>query len=118
MGSPLAAISGAPFGMVIEDVKALQGKKGKIWSGAPVLAALDIPLAFVLDTAFLPISCLTWLFWGEPSSDSERTRTTRAERRERKREIERAQRAAEAADDEDLGDDAEAGDDEDEGTSR
>lgn len=60
IGSPVAAISGEPYGMTIDDAKSLQGKKGRIWSGAPFFAAVDIPFAAVLDTAFLPISLLVW----------------------------------------------------------
>lgn len=61
VGSPLAAFSGEPYGMVIDDVKAIQGRNGRIWSQAPAFAVFDIPFAFVLDTGFLPISCLMWL---------------------------------------------------------
>jgi uncharacterized protein YceK len=60
MGSPLAAFSGEPYGMVIDDVKAIQGKRGRIWSGASFFAVIDIPIAAVLDTAFLPISLIVW----------------------------------------------------------
>jgi uncharacterized protein YceK len=60
LGSPLAAVSGEPYGMVVDDVKALQGKNGRIWSKAPFFAAIDLPIAFCLDTAFLPISLITW----------------------------------------------------------
>jgi uncharacterized protein YceK len=60
VGSPLAAITGEPYGMTIDDVKALQGRNGRIWSSAPFFAAVDIPFAAVLDTAFLPISLLMW----------------------------------------------------------
>ena len=60
MGSPLAAISGEPYGMVRGDVRALSGKKQAIWAGAPLFAAIDLPFAAVLDTAFLPISLLVW----------------------------------------------------------
>ena len=60
LGSPLAAFSGEPYGMTIDDIGALGGRNGKIWSGAPVLAFLDLPLAAVLDTGFLPISLIMW----------------------------------------------------------
>ncbi|RMG16810.1 MAG: YceK/YidQ family lipoprotein [Planctomycetota bacterium] len=60
LGSPLAAVSGEPYGMVRDDVKALQGKNGPIWAGAPFFAALDLPVAFCLDTAFLPLALITW----------------------------------------------------------
>lgn len=60
IGSPLAAVSGEPYGMTVDDVRAMQGKRGRIWSGAPFFAAIDIPFAAVLDTAFLPFSLLVW----------------------------------------------------------
>jgi len=60
MGSPAAAVAGEPYGMVVDDVKALQGKKGPIWAAAPVMAAFDLPLAACLDTAFLPIALIVW----------------------------------------------------------
>ena len=60
LGSPLAAFSGEPYGMVIDDVEAIQGRKKRIWSGAPAFAVIDIPFAFVLDTGLLPISLIMW----------------------------------------------------------
>lgn len=73
IGSPLSAFSGEPYGMVRDDIKAIDGQNGPIWSGAPAFAVFDIPLAFVLDTAFLPISCLMWLILhaGEDDDDEE-----------------------------------------------
>lgn len=86
MGSPLAAISGEPYGMVIDDVKAISGKNGRIWSGAPVAAVLDIPLAFVLDTAFLPISVIVWGIKALGGSSEPTSRRELEERRERRRQ--------------------------------
>jgi uncharacterized protein YceK len=64
IGSPVAAVSGEPYGMTVDDVRALQGKKGRIWSGAPIFAGIDLPFAFVLDTGFLPISLVVWgILW-------------------------------------------------------
>lgn len=60
LGSPLAAFSGEPYGMTIDDIGALGGKNGKIWSDAPVLAFFDLPIAAVLDTALLPFSLIMW----------------------------------------------------------
>lgn len=60
IGSPVAAFSGEPYGMTVDDWMALGGRKGRIWSDAPVFAAVDLPFAFVLDTAFLPISLIMW----------------------------------------------------------
>lgn len=60
IGSPVAAFSGEPYGMTVDDWMALGGRKGRIWSDAPVFAAIDLPFAFVLDTAFLPISLIMW----------------------------------------------------------
>lgn len=60
LGSPMAAFSGEPFGMTVDDVRALQGKRSAIWYGAPFFAAIDLPFAVVLDTAFLPISLVAW----------------------------------------------------------
>ena len=60
IGSPVAAISGEPYGMTRDDVRAIQGKRGHIWSGAPGFAVVDIVFAAVLDTAFLPVSLLIW----------------------------------------------------------
>jgi len=59
--------------MVRDDIKAIDGQNGPIWSGAPAFAVFDIPLAFVLDTAFLPISCIMWLILhaGEDDDDEE-----------------------------------------------
>lgn len=73
VGSPLAAFSGEPYGMVIDDVKAIQGRNGRIWSGAPAFAVFDIPFAAVLDTGLLPISCLMWLILhaGEGGDDDD-----------------------------------------------
>lgn len=71
LGSPLAAFSGEPYGMVIDDVKALQGRNGRIWSKAPFFAVIDIPFAAVLDTAFLPISCIMWLILPSDHEDSD-----------------------------------------------
>ena len=61
VGSPLAAFSGEPYGMVRDDVRAIGGRNGPIWAGAPVFAVIDIPFAFVLDTGLLPISGIMWL---------------------------------------------------------
>ncbi len=72
LGSPLAAFSGEPYGMVRDDIKAIStNKKGPIWRGAPVFAAIDLPIAFVLDTAFLPIALPIWaiLSVGEDDED-------------------------------------------------
>lgn len=60
IGSPAAMIAGEPYGMTRDDVSALGGRKGRIWSGAPVFAAVDLPFAAVLDTAFLPITMIVW----------------------------------------------------------
>lgn len=60
VGSPLAAFSGEPYGMTLDDVASLQGRKGRIWSGAPAFAAIDLPFAAVLDTGLLPISLPIW----------------------------------------------------------
>lgn len=61
--SPVGAFTGAgPYAMVIDDIEAIQGKKAPVWAGRPVLAGIDLPFAFVLDTAFLPIACITWFF--------------------------------------------------------
>lgn len=72
LGSPLSAIAGEPYGMVRDDIKAItSNKKGPIWRGAPVFAAIDLPMAFVLDTALLPISLPIWaiLSAGEEDED-------------------------------------------------
>lgn len=61
VGSPLAAFSGEPYGMVRDDLRAMDGRNGPIWAGAPVFAAIDIPFAFVLDTALFPIGGIMWL---------------------------------------------------------
>ena len=61
LGSPMAAFSGEPYGMTVDDVRALQGKRSAIWYGAPVFAVLDLPVAFVLDTALLPIALVVWV---------------------------------------------------------
>ena len=58
--SPVGAFSGYPYGMTIDDVEAIQGKKSPLWGGHPVMAAIDLPFAAVLDTAFLPIALLMW----------------------------------------------------------
>jgi len=73
VGSPLAAFSGEPYGMVRDDIKAISGQNGPIWAGAPAFAVFDIPLAAVLDTAFLPISCIMWLILhaGEDDDDDD-----------------------------------------------
>lgn len=71
IGSPLAAISGEPYGMTVDDVRAVQGKRGRIWSGAPVFAVIDIPFAAVLDTAFLPISLVVWGIGALAGSDED-----------------------------------------------
>ncbi|MCO5170146.1 MAG: YceK/YidQ family lipoprotein [Planctomycetes bacterium] len=60
IGSPVAAFSGEPYGMTIDDIDAIGGEKKPIWGGRPVLAAIDLPFAAVLDTAFLPIALLFW----------------------------------------------------------
>lgn len=60
IGSPVAAISGEPYGMTRDDVRAIQGKRGHIWSGAPGFAVVDILFAAVLDTAFLPFALIVW----------------------------------------------------------
>lgn len=60
LGSPVAAFSGEPYGMTIDDAEAIGGERWPIWGGHPVMAAIDIPFAAVLDTAFLPISLLFW----------------------------------------------------------
>jgi len=61
LGSPLAMISGEPYGQTIDDLDAIGGrKKGPIWGGAPVFAAIDLPFAAVLDTGFLPIALMIW----------------------------------------------------------
>lgn len=59
-GSPVAAFSGEPYGMTRDDVSAINGKRGPIWGGRPVLAAIDLPFAAVLDTGFLPIALIFW----------------------------------------------------------
>lgn len=71
IGSPLAAFSGEPYGMVIDDVRALQGRNGRIWSQAPAFAVIDIPFAFVLDTGLLPISAIMWLILHAGESDDD-----------------------------------------------
>jgi uncharacterized protein YceK len=79
LGSPLAAISGKPYGMTRDDIKAISSKKrGPIWSGAPVFAAIDLPFAFVLDTAFAPIALPIWAL---SSDDDEGDDWTREEMR-------------------------------------
>lgn len=60
LGSPVAAFSGEPYGMTRDDVEAIGGERWPIWGGHPVMAAVDIPFAAVLDTAFLPISLIVW----------------------------------------------------------
>lgn len=60
IGSPVAAFSGEPYGMTIDDIDAMGGAKKPIWGGRPVLAAIDLPFAAVLDTAFLPIALIFW----------------------------------------------------------
>ena len=60
IGSPAAMVAGEPYGMTRDDVAAIGGRKGRIWSGAPVFAAIDLPFAAVLDTAFLPFSLIVW----------------------------------------------------------
>jgi len=60
LGSPVAAFSGEPYGMTRDDVSAMGGKKGPIWGGHPVVAAIDLPFAAVLDTGFLPIALIFW----------------------------------------------------------
>lgn len=60
MGSPVAAFSGEPYGMTRDDVAAIGGDRWPIWGGHPVMAAIDIPFAAVLDTAFLPIALIVW----------------------------------------------------------
>jgi uncharacterized protein YceK len=59
-GSPVAAFSGEPYGMTRDDVSAMGGKRGPIWGGRPVLAAIDLPFAAILDTGFLPIALIFW----------------------------------------------------------
>lgn len=59
-GSPVAAFSGEPYGMTRDDLSALDGKRGPIWGGRPVLAAIDLPFAAILDTGFLPIALIFW----------------------------------------------------------
>jgi uncharacterized protein YceK len=106
MGSPLAAISGEPYGMVIDDVQAIRGRSGRIWSDAPFAAVIDIPFAFVLDTAFLPVSAIIWsikAIAGGSSADETTSRRDLEERRERRRraatERINAERAGETPDD-------------------
>lgn len=60
LGSPVAAFSGEPYGMTRDDASAIGGERWPIWGGHPVMAAIDIPFAAVLDTAFLPISLIVW----------------------------------------------------------
>lgn len=59
-GSPVAAFSGEPYGMTRDDWSAIGGKRGPVWGGHPVVAAIDLPFAAVLDTAFLPIALIFW----------------------------------------------------------
>lgn len=89
LGSPAAAVSGEPYGMVIDDVKAMAGRNGPIWAGAPVFAFFDLPVAFALDTGFLPIALVVWAVkaisgGGDEDADEEEPET-RSERRERAR---------------------------------
>lgn len=58
--SPVGAFTGHPYGMTIDDVEAMQGKKAPLWGGHPFLAAIDLPFAAVLDTALLPLSLPMW----------------------------------------------------------
>lgn len=60
LGSPVAAFSGEPYGMTRDDASAIGGERWPIWGGHPVMAAIDIPFAAVLDTAFLPIALIMW----------------------------------------------------------
>ncbi|MGE0711551.1 MAG: YceK/YidQ family lipoprotein [Planctomycetota bacterium] len=71
VGSPLSAFSGEPYGMTIDDVHALQGRKTAIWAEAPFFAAIDIPFAAVLDTGFLPIAAIMWLILPSHSDDED-----------------------------------------------
>lgn len=71
VGSPLSAFSGEPYGMVRDDIKALSGQNGPIWSGAPAFAVIDIPFAAVLDTGLLPISLIMWLILHAGGGDDE-----------------------------------------------
>ncbi len=84
VGSPLSAFSGEPYGMVRDDIKAIDGQNGPIWSGAPAFAVFDIPLAFVLDTAFLPISCLMWLILHAGEGDDDEDTDDYEERKPRR----------------------------------
>src|SRR5690606_20732818 len=60
LGSPVAAFSGEPYGMTRDDASAIGGEHWPIWGGHPVMAAIDIPFAAVLDTAFLPFALIFW----------------------------------------------------------
>ena len=60
LGSPVAAFSGEPYGMTRDDWDAVGGARRPILGGHPVLAAIDLPFAFVLDTGFLPIALIVW----------------------------------------------------------
>jgi uncharacterized protein YceK len=60
IGSPSAAISGEPYGWTVEDWRGLTGDRRSAWRDHSVLAAIDLPFAAVLDTAFLPISLIIW----------------------------------------------------------
>jgi uncharacterized protein YceK len=91
LGSPLAAISGEPYGMVIDDVKALSGKNGRIWSKAPFFAAIDLPIAFCLDTALLPLSLPIWGIMAL-IGDEEEDRGSRRDRLEREDDDNRTRR--------------------------
>lgn len=72
LGSPLAAIGGEVYGQTRDDITAVTtDKKGPIWSGAPVFAAIDLPMAFVLDTAFLPISLIAWAIVSASDDDGD-----------------------------------------------
>lgn len=61
IGSPVAAFTGHPYGMTIDDVEALSGEEDAFWSHSPVFAAIDLPFAAILDTALFPIAGLIWL---------------------------------------------------------
>lgn len=64
--SPVSALVGTPYGATRLDVETIRdGSSG--WSPGlmvpripPALGWIDLPLALVLDTALLPLSCANW----------------------------------------------------------